>query len=338
MVYCTSGDEECCFWKGIGSENLTGHVIHLNLQNPYDPTTDYEAFERSRLGGIISNSLLELKYLQYIDLSFSHFEGHQIPSFFGHLGNLRYLNLSQAGFVGDIPFQFANLTKLHYLDIRGLLLDISNLEWLSHLSLLEFLDMSVNNLNKASNWLQMLNMLSSLSELHLSACQLDEKYDPIPYVNFTSLTLLDLSLNHFVSSTFGWLHNLTSLVTLDLGYNRIQVPIHIPITLKSLYLGGNNFLDKIPNWLFNITTLETLDLSGNHIQGVLPNAFGCLSQLKHLDLSFNGLEGKLPSSLGTLCNLQHLDLSHNKLGRGLYEVLGNSSASHKKFGVLAYGG
>lgn len=86
--------EECCFWKGVGCDNLTSHVIHLNLRNPYDPTTDYEALERSRLGGIISDSLLELKYLQYIDLSFSHFEGHQIPSFFGHLRNLRYLNLS----------------------------------------------------------------------------------------------------------------------------------------------------------------------------------------------------------------------------------------------------
>jgi hypothetical protein len=75
--------------------------------------------------------------------------------------------------------------------------------------------MSYVNLSKASNWLQVMNMLPSLSELRLSDCELD-KYDPIPYVNFSSLTVLE---NNFFYSSFDWINSLTSLVTLDLKYN-----------------------------------------------------------------------------------------------------------------------
>jgi hypothetical protein len=62
--------QECCTWKGIGCDNVTGHVVHLNLRNPYDPR-DYYAFDdfyQSMLGGRISDSLLELKHLHYLDL------------------------------------------------------------------------------------------------------------------------------------------------------------------------------------------------------------------------------------------------------------------------------
>jgi Leucine-rich repeat (LRR) protein len=240
--------------------------------------------------------------------------------------------------VGTIPHQLANLSNLHTLDIRqcfySMQLQVDNLEWLSHLSLLEFLDMSHVNLSEASNWLQVMSMLPSLSELHLSGCGL-EKYDPIPCVNFSSLTMLDLSYNHFVNSTFDWINSLTSLVTLVLKYTEIKVSllgvaVQNMSSLRNLHLSGNNFSYTIPQWLYNMTTLERLYLSRNNIQGVLPKAIGCLSQLMLLDLSQNELEGKIPRFLGNLCNLQHLDLYGNNLGGGLYDLLGNSSSCTTK--------
>jgi hypothetical protein len=291
--------QECCTWKGIGCHNITGHVVHLNLRN-------------LMVDGLIIDSLRELKHLHYLDLSLNRFSNDPFPSFFGYLQNLRYLNLSYTDFKGKIPHQLANLSNLHSLDIQGNYnMQVDNLEWLSHLSLLEFLDMSNVNLRKASNWLQVMNMLPSLSELHLSFCELD-KYDPIPYVNFSSLTVLDLSYNDFVNSTFDWINCLTSLVTLDLKFTEIKVPLLGVATfrnlssLKNLHLSGNNLSGTIPKWLYNMTTLE------------------------RLDLSHNDLEGKIPRFLGNLCNLQHLDLSENKLGGGLYDLLGNSSACTTK--------
>ncbi|XP_059460964.1 receptor-like protein EIX1 [Corylus avellana] len=325
--------EECCMWRGIGCDNITAHVIQLNLRNNlYDEFAGDEALEQSQLRGVISDSLFELKHLHYLDLSGNNFTHAHIPSFFGGLQNLRYLNLSFAGFVGTIPHQLANLSNLHTLGIGGFSLQVDNLEWLSHLSLLKFLDLSYVNLSKASNWLQVMNMLPSLSELHLSSCELD-KYDHVPYVNFSSLTLLDLSSNNFVYSTFNWMNSLTSLVTLDLSYNLIQIPltvVHNMSCLRNLDLSRNNFSSTALNLFYNITTLERLGLAYNNIRGVLPRALGSLSRLTHLDLSLNHLDGKIPRFLGNFCNLQLLSLFMNNLGGGVHEVLGNSSACISK--------
>ncbi|KAE8077784.1 hypothetical protein FH972_016313 [Carpinus fangiana] len=325
--------EECCMWRGIGCDNITGHVIQLNLRDdPYDGFTTNEAYEQSRLRGVISDSLLELRHFHYLDLSGNNFTDAHIPRFFGGLQNLRYLNLSYAGFVGTIPHQLANLSNLHTLGIGGFSLQVDNLEWLSHLSLLEFLDLSYVNLSKASNWFQVMNMLHSLVELHLSRCELD-KYDHIPYVNFSSLSVLDLSSNNFVYSTFDWMNTLTSLVTLNLRYNLIQIPltvVHNMSCLRNLYLSGNNFSSIALNLFYNITTLERLDLASNNIRGVLSRALGSISRLTHLDLSDNHLEGKIPRFLGNFCNMQHLNLHWNNLAGGVHEVLGNSSACISK--------
>ena len=81
--------EECCMWRGIGCDNIIGRFIQLSLENPYNETTSFEAFEQPPLDGIISDSLLELKHLHYLDLSENNFKDH-IRSFFGDLRNLRY--------------------------------------------------------------------------------------------------------------------------------------------------------------------------------------------------------------------------------------------------------
>ncbi|XP_041011516.1 receptor-like protein EIX2 [Juglans microcarpa x Juglans regia] len=325
--------EECCKWKRISCDNLTGHVVKLDLRNPKDPNTAFDAFNQSKLGGVINDSLSELKHLRYLDLSFNGFGQNRIPSFFGCLANLRYLNLGYSGFEGAIPPQLSNLSNLRYLDIRGLDLRVDDLEWLSHLSSLKFLDMSEISLDAVPNWLQVMNILPSLSELHLSGCQL-HNYDPmISYVNFSSLNVLDLSFNNFTDSKFSWLYNLTSLVNLNLGSCAIQVQIQVIFekmihmsNLRNLHLCGNKFFNTRSDWLYNITSLEKLDLSQNQIRGVLPSVIGQFSQLTYLDLSKNLLEGKLPRSLVNLCNLQHLDLSSNRLEGGINELLGQSSA------------
>ncbi|KAJ9679059.1 hypothetical protein PVL29_021092 [Vitis rotundifolia] len=286
--------EDCCAWEGVVCHNITGHVLKLDLSGSY-------------LYGDVNNSLLELKHLQHLDLSQNNF-GASIPEFIGSLANLRYLNLSDAGFYGPIPHQLGNLSRLHYLDISsagrsGQCLgpfssysSIKDIEWISGLTSLKFLDISGVSLSEASNWSQVLNKLHSLSVLQLHSCEL-YTIGSLPHVNFSSLTILDLSCNNLISSKFDWFSDLSSLVMLDLSHNKFHGPI--------------------PRGLVNMNSLRFLDLSVNNFQGKVPSGIENLTSLTRLDLSDNALEGEILPSLGSLCNFQLLNSSYNKHGRSL---------------------
>ncbi|KAJ9679064.1 hypothetical protein PVL29_021097 [Vitis rotundifolia] len=309
--------EDCCAWEGVVCQNITGHVLKLDLGGSF-------------LGGDINNSLLELKHLQHLDLSENNF-GPSIPEFIGSLANLRYLNLSNAGFYGPIPHQLGNLSRLHYLDISSgrrsaqcgpssSYSSINDIEWISGLTSLKFLDISGVSLSEASNWSQVLNKLHSLSVLHLHSCELDT-IGSLPHVNFSSLTILDLSCNNLISSKFDWLSDLSSLVILDLSHNKFHGPIPRGLvnmtSLRFLYLSFNGLTSDIPLWLYHIPAIERLDLSVNNFQGKVPSGIENLTSLTRLDLSDNALEGEILPSLGSLCNFQLLNSSYNKHGRSL---------------------
>ncbi|XP_060172146.1 receptor-like protein EIX1 [Lycium barbarum] len=335
----TWGDEEdkkeCCKWNGIECDRRTGHVTVLDLHNEF--TCSSSACFAPRLTGKLSPSLLELEYLNYMDLSVNGFENSEIPRFIGSLKRLEYLNLSSCFFSGVIPAQLKNLTSLRILDLGNNNLIVNDLRWLSHLSSLEFLSLGYNDF-QVSNWFQEISKLPSLKELDLSLCGLSKLVpSPADLANSSSISLsvLHLCCNEFSSSAeYGWLFNFsTSLTSIDLSHNQF---IQIDDQFGSLmYLEHLNLADQsnlkggVPSSFGNLTRLRHLDVSNTRTYQWLPELFlrlsGSMNSLEVLGLNDNSLFGSLLNVTRFSC-LKKLYLQKNALNGFFMERPGQVSS------------
>ncbi|CAN6709033.1 unnamed protein product [Malus baccata var. baccata] len=352
--------EDCCKWRGVGCNNVTGRVTTLNLRNEF---SDGEDGTLLAFGGEINPSLLVLKDLIHLDLSMNNFEGVRIPNFIGSLEKLEYLNLSSASFGGVIPQSFGNLSRLLSLDLSyNLFESIANdLRWLPTLSSLKYLNLGGVDLSKAKSlWLPTVNMLPSLVELHLPSCGLSVLPLTLPSMNFASLSVLDLSSNDFNSTLPPWLFNLTKLVTLemhtanlhgalpetfgsltslrtlDLSENsNIEGPLPRSLgmlcSLQTVNLPINKFTGEITDFVDSLSactnsSLEKLDLGYNRLTGKLPDSLGHLKNLRFLILWFNSFQGSIPKSIGKLKSLEELYISNNQMSGSIPEGLGQLSS------------
>ncbi|CAA3031205.1 receptor 12 [Olea europaea subsp. europaea] len=262
-------------------------------------------------------------------------------------GHVIRLDLSDKHLRGTISPALQELQHLKYLSLTNNNMTIDNLNWLSDVPLLSYLDLSGINLRNVTNWIQPITKLSLLEKLYLSGCQL---HDNLPafdfFANSSSSCLSDLYLSHNNLTSFSTLESLFNfsriLSHLDLSYNQLDGPVPGTLlklhfleelnleditrfsSLKELYL-GNNHLDGFHPQSFNqASSLEVLDLSYNQLVGSLPDITR-FSSLKELFLGNNQLDGVQPQSFNQASSLEFLDLSCNQLVGPLPDITRFSS-------------
>ncbi|QCD93831.1 LRR receptor-like serine/threonine-protein kinase FLS2 [Vigna unguiculata] len=327
--------DDCCKWKGVSCNNLTGHVtsLHLKFSNftavedlnyLVDEMPEMEFFTRStNLAGKIDSSICELQHLTFLDLSHNYLRG-EIPECIGSLGQLKQLKLAWND-LNSLPYALSNLSNLEYLDLSKNDFVESDLDWLSHLSTLRYLDLSKNNLVAVIDWTSSISKIPFLSELHLDDCGLPQvNPESISHINSsTSLQILSLSRNHFDYSIMSWVLNVSKVLTiLDLSHNELDGGIiksfNTLCHLKKLYLGHNKLSDKLSDYLPELCSakdLEVLNLDHNPFRnGSFPD-FSLFSSLERLSLQSTSIVG--PLSFAHLPCLKALDLSSNNLNGSL---------------------
>lgn len=314
MLSTWSNKEDCCEWLGVQCDT-NGRVTNLSLPcSTHDSVKGISKNKTHCLAGEFHLSLLQLEFLNFLNLSNNDFKAIHLPL---DCHNLSLVNSS---------------SNLAYLDLSfNENLVMNDLRWLIRLSSLEYLNLGSIDLHKQTQWLQILTMLPSLSELHLSSCLLESASPSLEYAaNFTSLEYLDLSGNDFFSKLPSWIFNLTGLSYLNLEENRFlgQIPNTL-LNLRNLHyllLGSNQLSGPIPNWLGQHESLRYLVLRENSFTGPIPTTLGNLSSLIDFDVISNDLTGSLPESLGQLSNLEGLGVGHNSL---------SGVVSHRNFAKLS---
>ncbi|KOM55231.1 hypothetical protein LR48_Vigan10g112300 [Vigna angularis] len=293
-----------CQWKSIVCSNLTHHILVLDLHGDWFAMDEFfSQWHHQQLTHGVATLRGFKPQLESIS---------RIPSQFGLLSHLNYLNLEGNSLEGSIPYQLGNLSKLQHLDLKG------------------------NSLE--ANVPSQLGKQSNLQKLYLGYGGTLKLHDGV----------FDLSWNKFTSSMiFHLVSNISyNLFELDLcGKNLLEAPAsnHFGLMmhfLERLDLSSNrlkggaleSFIDRnslrefyLSYNLSMFSNLKILDLSVNRLSGKIPDSSKFPPQLESLSLESNSLEGGVPKSLGSTCTLRSLHLSNNSFNEELPLIMQNLS-------------
>ncbi|KDO63338.1 hypothetical protein CISIN_1g044830mg [Citrus sinensis] len=302
-------DGDCCSWDGIICDEMTGHVIGLDLSSSW------------LLGTLHPNStLFLLHHLQKLNLACNDFNGTKISSNFGQFTKLTHLNLSFSYFSGIVPSQISRLSKLVALDLSS---DIPRTKFEQHTfnnlakNLTELRYLLLDNVQMFSVVPSSLLNLSSASLISLSLgnCFLRGEF-PIDIFHFPFLRQLTLSDNGLLTGNLPTSNWSSPLRILDLSITKFSGKIPDTIgnlrDLKFLDLYVCYFDGQVPASLSNLKQLTVLNLEDNQFSGEFPDVFGNLSKLTRISLAHLNFTGQLPLSAFNLTQLSLLELSRNQ--------------------------
>ncbi|XP_057998009.1 putative receptor-like protein kinase At3g47110 [Hevea brasiliensis] len=267
-----------CSWQGVACGHKHQRVLSLNMQG-------------LSLSGTISPYIGNFTFLRFLNLVDNKFYG-EIPLEVGRLFRLRILDLSNNTLGGEIPLKITYSSELKVLNLTRNRLEGKIPAELGSLKKLVTLRLGTNNLT---------------GEI------------PQSLGNLSSLKVFSVGFNNLHGNIPSELGQLTSLIIFVINFNNLSGTI--PPTLYNIssislfYTSSNKLSGSLPaNLGLTLHNLQQLAMGGNQFHGSVPVSLANASQLQDLDISRNFLTGQVPTNLGNLNDLQRFSLGHNFLG------------------------
>ncbi|KAL6125880.1 hypothetical protein ACLB2K_073931 [Fragaria x ananassa] len=268
----------CCSWDGVECDEKAGHVIGLDLSS-------------SCLYGSINSSisLFRLVHLQSLNLANNYFNYSQVPSAIRNSPRLRYLNLSDSVFSGEVPSEVSQLSKVSTLDLSV-------------------------NLDRSPVRLLRPSACCAAPHLRLLGCSSQTGCNPcIPLCRKPTLhrhVTFPSSTSHHSNTTKWRCCTTTSELQMLVEVNdqRSSDSASVPTHKVTVHDRQRGVVHE-----FFVSELNYLYLRGNELTGPVPPTVGNLSRLVNIELTENNLCGPFPESFYSIINLRNLCLDSNSL-------------------------
>uniref|UniRef100_A0A2N9GJC8 non-specific serine/threonine protein kinase n=1 Tax=Fagus sylvatica TaxID=28930 RepID=A0A2N9GJC8_FAGSY len=295
-----------CNWFGITCGRRHQRVTALDLQG-------------YKLRGSISPYISNLTFLKFFNLQNNSFYG-EIPHEVGHLYRLQGLYLNNNTLEGEIPSSLSNCSNARIIKLYVNELSGKIPAELGSLMKLEWINLGANNLTG-----EIPTSLGNLSSLRVFALLYNNLVGHIPngigliptsFKKLQKIQLLSFALNRLSGEIPTFIGNLTQLFKLDLSENKLEGSIPPSIgncqNLQYLDISQNSLSGLIPQQIISLSSLSVLlNMSHNSFTGKLPFEVGNLKNINSLDISENNLSGEIPSSIGNCLSLEYLSLQGN---------------------------
>jgi len=253
----------------LGHNNLTG-----NFSDQLNQTRIHILWlQNNSLSGAFQESLLQLIYLQDLNISRNQFTG-TLPENIGILSRLESLDLSSNQLSGALPQSFAQLNRLTKLDLHD---------------------------NQFSGAISVLAHLCQLKQLDIRNNAFSGTIDD--FVHLSNMRSLDIGSNNF-DNIFPWLlAQNTNIFRIDVHdtHLRGQLPqweSEAYYALYALNIRSNRFIGKIPETIIRLTNLSAgnLDLRWNALYAETPEVKNFIDR-KHVGQNWEITQTIAPENL-----------------------------------------
>jgi len=300
------GSDNPCTWHGIECDNgvmpiseirLNDHNLSGQLPSTFNHLADLKRLylghnnlsgsfsdqlcqtrlhilwlQYNAISGTIPDSLLQLSFLQDLNISNNQLSGH-LPENFSNLSRLESLNLSSNQLTGTLPQSFEQFKRLSRLDLHN---------------------------NQLNGTISVIANLCQLTELDISNNQFSGTlYDLIGLPNIRTL---NLSSNNFDKDFPALLSQNTHILKIDIHDTKLggQLPqwSNEDYALFVLNIRSNRFMGKIPETIVRLSNISSgnLDLRWNALYAETQAVKNFIDQ-KHMAKDWEITQTIAPSNL-----------------------------------------